>query len=45
MAHFNDKAPTMNSKFAQAVVFVAFLVAFGFFYLAVGPFEPVLSLI
>jgi hypothetical protein len=33
----------MNNKIAQAVVFVGFLVAFGFFYLAVGPFEPVPS--
>jgi hypothetical protein len=35
----------MNSKFAQAVVVVAFLVAFGVFYLAVGPFEPIPSLL
>lgn len=35
----------MDNKFAQAVVLVAFLVAFGFFYLAVGPVQTVPSLI
>ena len=41
----HDEAPSMDNKFAQAVVLVAFLVAFGFFYLAVGPVQTVPSLI
>jgi hypothetical protein len=31
----------MNTKFAQVVGLAMFLVAFGLFYLAVGPFQPV----
>jgi hypothetical protein len=30
-----------DMKTAQAIALVVFLAAFGFFYLAVGPFQPV----
>jgi hypothetical protein len=35
------KSTKMNNKYAKAAVLAAFLVAFGFFYLAVGPFQPI----